>query len=111
MGRGTRPVPQGGDENPAETLLDEMNGSHNGRRTGHAAIRPPPRYQRGLYGMSSEPLSLTPSRIEDRAVYFAERGAYEDKVYRPYQGTYRQQRRSATASRGRRAYTTARGLR
>lgn len=104
VGRGVGPAPKGGDENPAETLLDEMNGSHNGNRTGHAALRPPRRYQRGVRGMSSDPPSLTPRRIEERAVYFAKRGAYEDMVYRPYQGTYRHQGRSTAASRNRRVY-------
>lgn len=104
VGRGVGPAPQGGDENPAATLLDEMNGSRNGKRTGHAALRPPPRYQRGVRGLSSDPPSLTPQRIEERAVYFAKRGAYEDMVYRPYQGSYQQRRRSATAARDRRVY-------
>lgn len=101
VGRGVGPAPQGGDENPAATLLDEINGSRNGKRTGHAALRPPRRYQRGVRGMSSDPPSLTPRRIEERAVYFAKRGAYEDMVYRPYQGSYRQQTRATTAGRGR----------
>lgn len=104
VGRDIGPVPKGGDENPAETLLDQMNGSRNGKRSGHAALRPPRRYQRGVRGMSSDPPSLTPQRIEERAVYFAHRGAYEDMVYRPYQGSYRQPRRAATASRARSAY-------
>jgi hypothetical protein len=104
VGRGVGPAPRGGDENPAETLLDEMNGSRNGKRTGHAALRPPPRYQRGPGGLSSDPPSLAPRRIEERAVYFAQRGAYEDMVYRPYQGTYRQQRRPVAIARGRRVY-------
>ena len=101
IGRGVGPVPKGGDENPAETLLDEMNGTHNGRRTGHAALRPSPKYQRGKRGMSSDPPSLTPQRIEERAVYFATRGAYEDMVYHPYQGSYR--RSNARASTVRRS--------
>jgi hypothetical protein len=103
MGRGTGPVPKGGDQNPAETLLDEMNGSRNGQRTGHAALRPPPRYRRGVRGMSSDPPSLAPLRIEERGVYFAQRGAYEDMVYRPYQGSYTtSSRRTAAATRTRR---------
>lgn len=101
VGRGVGPTPKGGDENPAETLLDEMNGSNNGRRTGHAAIRPPARYQRGPRGLSSDPPSIAPRRIEERAVYFAQRGAYEDSVYRPYQGSYRQPSRAATVARNR----------
>lgn len=104
VGRGVGPAPQGGDENPAETLLDEMNGSHNGQRTGHAALRPPRRYQRGVRGLSSDPPAIAPRRIEERAVYFAQRGAYEDMVYRPYQGSYRQQRRPVTAARNQRVY-------
>ncbi|HET6880499.1 MAG TPA: hypothetical protein VFI31_10110 [Pirellulales bacterium] len=105
VGRGVGPVPKGGDENPAEILLDEMNGSHNGQRTGHAALRPPRQYQRGVRGMSSDPPSLAPQRIEERAVYFAKRGAYEDMVYRPYQGSYRtSSRRTVAANRNRRAY-------
>jgi hypothetical protein len=101
IGRGVGPAPKGGDENPAETLLNEMNGTNNGRRTGRAALRPEPKYQRGKRGMSSDPPSLTPQRIEERAVYFAKRGAYEDMVYHPYQGSYR--RANGRSSSGRTA--------
>lgn len=36
LGRGKGPVPQGGDANPAETLLRHMEGTNYGRYTGHA---------------------------------------------------------------------------
>ena len=89
MGRGVGPVPKGGDPNPAETLLKDMEGTHQGRRTGHPALKPPAKYRRSNHGLSSDPPALAPQRIEEQAVYFAKRGAYEDMVYRPYQGSYR----------------------
>jgi hypothetical protein len=89
MGRGKGATPPSGDANPAETLLEEMNGSNNGYRTGHAALRPPPKYR--LAPLSSEPFSLTPPRVEERAVYFKRRGAYEDMIYRPHHASYQRQ--------------------
>ncbi len=88
IGRGVGPSPKGGEENPAETLLDEINGSNNGRRRGHAALRT------RAGDSSSEPAPITPERVEERAVYFAKKGAYEDMVYHPYKGSYQNQSRS-----------------
>ncbi|MGH7138929.1 MAG: hypothetical protein ACREHD_24555, partial [Pirellulales bacterium] len=87
---------------PSGAFLKELNGSNNGRRTGHAALGSPRRYQRS--GLSSDPSAMAPPRVEERAVYFAQRGAYEDSVYRPNRGTYRQPRRATPANRNRRAY-------
>jgi hypothetical protein len=98
MGRGRGALPPGGDENPAETLLDDINGSNNGRRSGHAALRPPLRYRRAP--LSSDPLSLTPARVEERAVYFKRRGAYEDMIYRPHHGSYQRQTGRKVGPRG-----------
>ncbi|HVX14497.1 MAG TPA: hypothetical protein VHC22_25140 [Pirellulales bacterium] len=88
MGRGVGPAPGGGEANPAKTLLDEINGTNNGRRRGHAALRT------RTGDSSSEPALITPERVEERAVYFAKKGAYEDMVYHPYQGSYQSQSRS-----------------
>ena len=92
LGRGLGPTPPGGDENPAGTLLDELNGSNNGRRSGHAAL--PPGNKRVMN-------SLSPYRNIQRgdggAVYFAKRGAYEDMVYHPYRGSYRKNQSNTAA--------------
>ncbi|HVA46997.1 MAG TPA: hypothetical protein VNH11_11570 [Pirellulales bacterium] len=111
MGRGKGPVPKGGDPNPAETLLKDMDGTHAGQRSGHAALRPPRRYRRSKGGLSSDPPALAPERIEEQAVYFAKRGAYEDMVYHPYKGSYRQNEatRSARSGRSRGAGAPSRG--
>lgn len=91
MGRGVGPRTQGPQKNPAKTLLDEMNGTNNGRRRGQAQIR-----GRGARnGRRVEPASVRPRRIEEQAVYFAQRGAYEDAIYRPQAGaTYRSKSRN-----------------
>jgi len=101
IGRGRGPVPDGGEPNPAETLLKDMEGTNSGRRSGHAAILPAPRYRRSHHGLSSEPLALRSDRVEEQAVYFAKRGDYEDVVYRTHQGAYR--RNEAGRSAGNRA--------
>ncbi|HWB14388.1 MAG TPA: hypothetical protein VG826_34500 [Pirellulales bacterium] len=83
MGRGTGGV-NGSDKNPADIMLRELGGTNTGRRTGHAAIRGGAvraalRIE-GLRGMPSP---------GDGAVYFAQRGAYEDAIYAPHRGSYR----------------------
>lgn len=83
IGRGKGATPIVGDKNPARTLLDEMNGTHDGRRSGQAAIRG--RARRRV--QRTEP--FTPPRVEEQAVYFGRRGAYEDAIYRPINGSYR----------------------
>ncbi|HJT32760.1 MAG TPA: hypothetical protein VJ783_12025, partial [Pirellulales bacterium] len=83
IGQGKGPTPAAGDRNPAKTLLDEMNGTHDGRRSGQAAFRG--RARRRV--QRAEPFS--PPRVPEQAVYFAQRGAYEDAIYRPTNGSYR----------------------
>ena len=53
LGRGKGPVPQGGDENPAETLLRKMDGTNYGHHTGHAYFRGRPVYDAGRFERSS----------------------------------------------------------
>jgi hypothetical protein len=91
LGPGIGPRTQGPQKNPAETLLDEMNGTNNGRRTGQAEIRG----QGVRNARRVEPAGVRPKRIEEQAVYFAQRGAYEDAIYRPQTGaTYRSKSRN-----------------
>jgi hypothetical protein len=84
MGRGVGGV-NGADKNPADIMLRELGGTHSGRHTGHAAIRGGPvRAALRIEGFRGMP---SPG---DGAVYFARRGAYEDAIYAPQRGTYRQ---------------------
>ncbi len=83
IGRGKGATPAAGDKNPAKTLLDEMNGTHDGRRSGQAAFRGQARRRMER----AEP--FTPPRVTEQAVYFGRRGAYEDAIYRPTGGSYR----------------------
>lgn len=93
MGLGIGPKASGGDENPAETLLREMYRSNYKHPTGKVrfhgpAVRAARRFDPAL--------SQLPA-LEGGAVYFAERGAYEDTLYRPRQGSYRTKTRTQTA--------------
>lgn len=83
IGQGKGATPAAGDRNPAKMLLDEMNGTHEGRRSGQAAFRG--RARRRMQQI--EP--FTPPRVAQQAVYFARRGAYEDAIYQPTNGSYR----------------------
>jgi hypothetical protein len=93
MGIGVGPKASGGNENPAETLLREMYGSKYKHPTGKVRfhgreVRAARRFDTSLTNMPA---------LEGGAVYFAERGAYEDTLYRPRSGTYRRSARVQTA--------------
>lgn len=79
LGRGMgRVVP--GEENPADTLLKEMNGSNNGRRTGRNAFNDPRRRTAGY-----RPLN---GKVEGTAIRFDKRGTYEEAIYGSRRGSY-----------------------
>lgn len=89
MGIGIGPKASGGNENPAETLLREMFRSKFKRPTGSVRfhgkeVREARKFDTKLSGMPA---------LEGGAVYFGERGAYEDSLYRPRRGTYRRSAR------------------
>lgn len=84
-GRGLGPSARGGDRNPADVLLSEINGSNRGRRTGRAALRGTRPYRVRRVDLSSNRLE----REDKQAVFFDRRGAYEDAIYAPTRGTYR----------------------
>ncbi|HEX7375893.1 MAG TPA: hypothetical protein VF278_02215 [Pirellulales bacterium] len=68
-----------GEENPADTLLKEMNGTNNGRRTGRNAFSPRRRTAgyRALNG-----------KVEGTAIRFNKRGTYEEAIYGSRPGSY-----------------------
>jgi hypothetical protein len=74
-----------GEENPAETLLRDIDGTNYGRRTGHTLTRAskiPVARRSGAI----RPASSVSGRGE---VYFARRGDYENAIYAPRAGSYR----------------------
>ena len=87
-------------DNPADLMLRELNapGYNLGRGT------------RRIRGASVEAarrayrLSLERQQLLDGAVYFADRGAYEDAIYRPRRGSYRYDTKTRRTSDYRRAY-------
>lgn len=79
LGRGIgRMAP--GDENPADTLLKEMNGSNDGRRSGRNAFGNPRRRTAGY-----RPLN---GKVEGTAIRFDKRGTYEEAIYGSRRGSY-----------------------
>ncbi|HVX12786.1 MAG TPA: hypothetical protein VHC22_16510 [Pirellulales bacterium] len=76
----------GNDENPAEIMLRDIGGTNRNRRTGHTAIRG--RAVRSA--LRVEGLSRAEPRAEEGAVYFSRRGDYENAIYAPYRGSYRE---------------------
>lgn len=79
LGRGIgRSVP--GEENPADTLLKEMNGSNNGRRTGRNAFGDSRRRTAGY--------RLPNGKVEGTAIRFNQRGTYEEAIYGSRPGSY-----------------------
>ncbi len=79
LGRGIgRRAP--GEENPADTLLKEMNGSNNGRRTGRNAFSNSARRTTGY-----RPLN---GKVEGTAIRFNQRGTYEEAIYGSRRGSY-----------------------
>ncbi|HVA48865.1 MAG TPA: hypothetical protein VNH11_21035 [Pirellulales bacterium] len=76
----------GADENPADIMLRDIGGTNRGRRTGHAALRG--RAVRDAQRIEKDGRS---SPLGERgAVYFARRGDYENAIYAPRSGSYRQ---------------------
>ncbi|MGH7134500.1 MAG: hypothetical protein ACREHD_02105 [Pirellulales bacterium] len=86
MGRAIGGRVDGADKNPAEMMLRELNGTNRGRRTGHAAIRGEP----VRAAQRVEAYRHIPPFRDESAVYFARRGDYENVIYAPYRGSYRQ---------------------
>jgi hypothetical protein len=68
------------DANPADTLLKEINGSNNGRRTGRSFLGSPRRRTTGFRGNGGV--------YELGAVRFDKRGTYEEAIYGSRAGSY-----------------------
>jgi len=68
------------DANPADTLLKEINGSNNGRRTGRYTFSDPRRRNAAYRGGAP--------KIEEGAVRFDRRGSYEEAIYGTRPGSY-----------------------
>lgn len=82
-GNGLRSTGPG--DNPAGTMLRELNRPEYYQGRGRARITGPAlEASRRAYRLSHERQQLL-----EGAVYFAERGAYEDAIYRPRRGSYR----------------------
>jgi hypothetical protein len=90
-GRIGRGIGGGGplDENPADTLLKEIDGSNYGRRTGRNAFATPRRRTSGYRGNAG--------KIELGAVRFDQRGAYEEAIYGSRRGSYTEPARRRTS--------------
>lgn len=84
-----------GERNPADVLLNEINGTNRGRRTGRAALQGTQRYRVRRVDLSSKLVD----REDKQAVFFDRRGAYEDAIYSPQRGTYRSSARRPRATR------------
>lgn len=85
IGRGVGPTGPALDENPADTLLKEINGSNNSRRTGRYIFGDPRRRTSGYRAVTA--------KIEEGAVRFDKRGAYEEAIYGSRPGSYTQARK------------------
>lgn len=75
----------GGDKNPATIMLDELGGTHHGQRTGRELWRGRP----VRAAEAIEKARRGSPAAKERAVYFAQRGEYENSLYAPQRGTYR----------------------
>jgi hypothetical protein len=91
MGRGVGPASGYLDENPADTLLKDINGTNNGRRTGSNLFLDRRRRTAGYRG-------ATP-KFEGGAVRFDRPGSYEEAIYGSRPGSYGLARK--TSRRGR----------
>jgi hypothetical protein len=80
MGRGVGPGTGYLDENPADTLLKDINGTNYGRRTGSNLFLDNRRRTSGYRG-------VTP-KFEGGAVRFDRRGTYEEAIYGSRPGSY-----------------------
>ena len=85
IGRGVGPTGPALDENPADTLLKEINGSNNSRRTGRYIFGDPRRRTAGYRAVGA--------KLEEGAVRFDKRGAYEEAIYGSRPGSYTQARK------------------
>jgi hypothetical protein len=76
----------GADKNPADIMLRELNGTRSGRHTGHSLFRGEP----VRAAQRIEAHRYTPKFRDHSAVYFGRRGDYENAIYAPHRGSYRQ---------------------
>ncbi|HVA48551.1 MAG TPA: hypothetical protein VNH11_19455 [Pirellulales bacterium] len=81
LGRGVGPSGRI-EANPADTLLRGINGTNNGRRTGRGEFADARRRNTGYRGGTL--------KIEEGAVRFDRRGAYEEAIYGSKRGSYTQ---------------------
>lgn len=65
--------------NPADTLLKELNGTNNGRRTGRGAFNE--------FRRTTGYRGVMPT-MKDGAYEFSRRGAYEEAIYGTRRGSY-----------------------
>jgi hypothetical protein len=80
IGRGIGPGNGALDENPADTLLKEINGTNNSRRTGSNLFIDNRRRSSGYRGVSP--------KFEGGAVRFDRQGTYEEAIYGSRPGSY-----------------------
>lgn len=73
------------EENPAETMLRDIDGTNYGRRTGHTLTRA------SKIPVARPSGAIRPaSSVSGRGnVHYARRGAYENAIYAPRAGSYR----------------------
>lgn len=81
----TRLRSSGPGDNPAGTMLRELNGPLYDQGRGHVRIGGPA----ALAARKAYRIPAGRHALQAGAVYFADRGAYEDTIYRPQGGTYR----------------------
>lgn len=86
MGRGVGPTGSL-DENPADTLLKDINGTNYGRRTGSYMFK---RQTSGYRGVAP--------KFEGGAVRFDRRGTYEEAIYGSRPGSYSMARKASHRS-------------
>jgi len=91
-GNGLRSTGPG--DNPAGTLLRDLNGPLYDQGRGRVRITGPAlEASRRAYRLSHQRQQLL-----EGAVYFADRGSYEDAIYRPRRGSYRYETRTLRTS-------------
>ena len=81
-------------DNPAGTMLRELNGPQYNQGRGSQRIR-----GEGVEGIrKAYKISAERQKLLEGAVYFGDRGAYEDAIYRPRRGSYRYETRTTRTS-------------
>jgi hypothetical protein len=90
IGRGVGPA-NSRDENPADILLKDINGTNNGRRTGSNMFKQDRRRTSGYRGVAF--------KFEGGAVRFDRPGSYEEAIYGSRPGSYSPTRKPARRSR------------